>query len=190
MTIREKMLETLVEIYPAVSAHIREDGAFLNEEGKRVIYDQCTGLFYAALYTEKSEKNPYYHDAETLARAIRCWEYYYTLTLEGGKTQIITQDQYWQDQYEEWDTLHWMTTIELLEPYLDEERLARWKKRCYDSCEGLIGEVRQAYESGEIQKQLKKNSIANHFLWCVVCAYRYAKKMGREDDCALCEEIM
>ena len=106
MTIREKMLETLIKIYPTVASHIDGQGAFLDEDGKKQIYNQCTGLFFAVLYTCDSPQNPYYKDEKTLELAIKCWDFYYTLTREDGQTQIITYDQYWHDQFEEWDTLH------------------------------------------------------------------------------------
>lgn len=190
MKLWDRMLETLVEIYPAAAGCIDAEGAYRDESGKKQIYNQCTGLYFAVLYTCEDERNPYYHDPRTLELAIRCWEFYYTLTRENGMTQIITYDQYWHDQYEEWDTLHWLTTLELLEKDLPPERIARWRERCYASCEGLAKKIRADYESGAITEGLKKHAVANHFLWEVVCAYRYGLHTGDEALCAFCGEVM
>ena len=65
-TIKETMLQTMVKIYGKVSAQQKENGKSLFGDGTFVIYGQCTGVYYAALYTENNPLNPYYHDKTCL----------------------------------------------------------------------------------------------------------------------------
>jgi len=190
MKMKERMLLYLVDRYPEVMSHLRADGAYLTDEGKKQIYAQCDGLYFAALYAYDHPKNPYYKNGETLGWCVKCWEFYYTLTKENGKTQIITYDQYWHDHYEEWCTLHWLSTIGLVGGCLEPERLARWRERCYAGCEGVYAHVKQELEDGSLADKLSRRGVANHYLWETVCAYRYGDVTGRRDITDNCVKVM
>lgn len=188
--IKESLLKLLVDIYPKVGEIITPEGENDGGEGIFTIYGQGSGFYYATLYAYDHPENPYYHSADALERCIRSWEYYYHhLTLEDGQTKIITMNQYWQLLFEEWNTLRWMCTIDLVGDALDPDLLSRWKERDYLSCEGIVADIREKYADMEFRKSLDFQT-SNHFMWRLCAGYRYGLVKNDPAILADCDRMM
>lgn len=189
-TIKETMLQTMVKIYGKVSAQQKENGKSLFGDGTFVIYGQCTGVYYAALYTENNPLNPYYHDKTVLQKAIKSWDYYLTLLNEEGQTHIITYDHSWGYMYEEWNTLHLLNTIHLLKDALSREKFQEYEKAVHCSVRGIFRETKRDFESGTYRKNVENYTVANHFLWCIALCYRYGQLYQDQKMMNFCQEVM
>lgn len=171
--IKDTMLLTLVSICEEVKKLVQENGE-IQVDHLFNIYGQCTGFYFATLYQYQDKNNPYYKDPELLVYMKKCWDYYISLVNEEGKTHILTFGQSWGYVYEEWNTLHLMNTVELLKDVLDKDTVNRYSQVVQRSCEGLARSIKEQFQCKSFQNDLKNHSVPNHFIWSLVCIYRYA----------------
>lgn len=179
MNLRTELLETLTGVYDSIGGMQDATGRFRHPDAGYSIYGQYAGYYFALLYTFEREGNPYYLDENTLARAVKGWDYYATQITEAGLANIITfNDQYWGDVLDEWGLYYWINTVELLKPFLPAAKTAEWSERI-DVAAAAAGDViERTSSSAAYLESLRENSVQNHFVWTVLCYYRYGMVRG------------
>jgi hypothetical protein len=180
MNLREKFFTTLAPLYDEVASAQQASGCFRTEPMKYTIYGQYAGIYFAYLYTHEHPENRYFHDAETLRRAVSGWDYYAAQISAEGKARIITYDQFWYDAVDEWGCYYWMNTLELLKVHLDSETVERWNQWIDRIASRLAQNIEQAVADPKYLAELSKGCADNHTIWALLCLYRYA--MLRNDE--------
>lgn len=187
MKIKDYMLDVLVKNFDDITCAVDPDGRVLNAGGKYTIFNQCTGFYYAILYTYNHPKNPYFHKKELLDLSMKCWDSFIKIHLnDDGSLKLITFDKYWYDGVEEWCTLELINTLELLKDVLPKEKFDYYTKVSVILAEYLKKSVLDEYETEEFRTSADARTVKNHFLWSVVCVYKYAITKG---DIALQEKM-
>ena len=95
MNAQKMLFDAMLGIYDDVTAMVTEKGETIIPEKGHVLYSQYTGLYYAELYVNNRFDNPYYLKPHILEQAVKCWEFFYSLTDEDGKTRLVTYDNDW-----------------------------------------------------------------------------------------------
>ena len=172
MYLKELIVKNIVDIYPHVAKMQNEQGKIMNSANKFSTYNQHASYCFAFLYAYDTPCNPYYHDQETLMRAIRGWDFYYTLTNEDGLTVLYTNDRHWSNTCERWGMYYWMNTMELLGGSLPADKAVAWHKRIHDIAGRIKSEIKSEVESDQYLQNLGKDT-RNLFIWHVLTYYRY-----------------
>jgi hypothetical protein len=190
MRLKTKFIDSLLPLHDAVAALQRPTGQFANDTGY-TIYNQYAGIYFALLYTHDDPSNPFHKDPDTLRRAIAGWEFYRTQINEAGKARIVTFDQYWYDNADEWGCYYWINTLELLRPHLD-PALARQWDQCIDRIvhKAIRDYIDRTLADAASMKNLDEGSVANHFIWHILCFYRYGMTRNRPEMCDEARSIM
>lgn len=174
MSLKRKMAEKITAVYDDVVKLQRDNGQFYDPEDGYTLYKQYTGIYFAVLFTYPGPENSYYRSEDCLERAIKAWDYYYTQTTEEGLTKTITFNQYWYDVSDEWGMYYWMNTIELIKDRIPGQKLEQWWKRIDTALIKIRDNLEKAVKSEEYLNNLRKHKmVANHFVWTVLCYYRY-----------------
>jgi hypothetical protein len=190
MQLKTRFFQSLLPLHDAVAALQRPTGQFVNDTGYTV-YNQYAGIYFAFLYTHDEPANPYFHDPETLRRAIAGWEFYRTQVNDEGKAKIYTFDQYWYDGADEWGCYYWINTLQMLRPYLDAQTIQQWDQ-CIDRIvhKAIRDYIDRTLADAPSMKNLDEGSVANHFIWHILCFYRYGMTRNRPDMCDEARSIM
>ncbi len=190
MTLKAKFVQALLSLHDAIAPRQQPNGQFLTDTGYTV-YNQYAGIYFALLYTHEDPANPHFHNPETLRRALAGWEFYRTQVNAEGKTRICTFDQYWYDNADEWGCYYWINTLQLLRPHMDPELAAQWDQ-CIDRIvhQAIRQYIDRVLADGPSQKNLAEGSVANHFIWHILCFYRYGMTRNRPEMCQEARAIM
>ncbi len=191
MNAQKMLFDAMLGIYDDVTAMVTEKGETIIPEKGHVLYSQYTGLYYAELYVNNRFDNPYYLKPHILEQAVKCWEFFYSLTDEDGKTRLVTYDNDWGLCVDEWGVFHWMNSLEMLKDYLDDEIKKKWSDRI-DAImiKNIIPGIKGQLSSNKFRYDVAQHEVSNHFCWHVVAAYRYGMLRGDRDAMDAAEEIM
>jgi|GEM_PF-6477886 len=177
MTQKKAAFDLLAAVAPQVVEQLQPDFIFRNEVGQRNIYEQMGGLFFAALYATPGTR--YTRDPEMLRCAIAAWEVYARdYAREDGQCTLVTFDQDWGPNRDEWGALHWLNTLQLLEGDLPPEMAERWRRLSIAACRHSWDFFRRDWDNGKLPDGLERNQINNHYLWMLCCALRLGKYIG------------
>ncbi len=83
-----------------------------------------------------------------------------------------------------------METVELLKDVLPPEKLSKWQERIDSGVKSLSGIIRKTSGSKEHIELLKNGSVRNHFVWEVLCCYRYGMLKSDQNLMDFCTSIM
>lgn len=178
MKLKDEFVAALAGVCDQASGMQREDGRFAHPDSGYSVLNQYAGYYFAFLFACPHERNPYFGDERLLERAVAGWNFYRTQMTEDGLTQIYTMNQYWNKTLDEWGIYYWMQTIELLRSRLSEEQIGQWNESIDAAMRTMVAEVRQTSASESYRRLLAANSVANHFVWKVLCCYRYGSLRG------------
>lgn len=190
MILRNLFASELIAVYDRISTQQESDGQFRDPQEGYTIYGQYAGYYFAWLYSRNHPENPYYHQPETLQRAIAGWDYYADSILETGQIPVITKDRYWCDTIDEWGFYYWLQTIELIGDNLDPQKRERWTSLLHRIGKSLVEHVEKMMEDAHFTDNLKMHSVANHHVWFVLAMYRYGIFCGDDAIRDRAREIM
>ncbi len=191
MNAQKIIFESMVGIYDDVSRMVTDKGETIVPEKGHILYSQYTGLYFAELYVNNKFENPYYKDPKTLEMAIKCWEFFYTLTDAEGETKLVTFDNYWGKCVDEWGVFHWMNSLELIKPYMDTDTVQKWSDRIDVIMQKkIIPGVKKQLHSNTFRYSIANHEVANHFCWHVVAAYRYGMLKDDKKAMEIADKVM
>ncbi|MGI6562961.1 MAG: hypothetical protein ACOX3Q_10410 [Clostridia bacterium] len=191
MNAKEMLFNAMVGIYEDVTKMVTETGETIVPGSGHILYSQYTGLYFAELFTNNRFPNPYYMDPKVLEQAIKCWEYFYTLTDSDGKTRLVTYDNYWGLCVDEWGVFHWMNTLELLKDYLDPKIIDKWNDRIDTiMLKNVVPGVKRQLYSNRFRYDVAQHEVSNHFCWHVTAAYRYGQLRQDRSIMDIADEVM
>lgn len=191
MDAQQRIFKALRDIYDDLVAMVKQNGETIVPKSGHILYSQYTGLYFAKMYTESRFQNPYYQDDATLALAIRCWDFFYSLTDEDGTTALVTFDNDWGRCVDEWGVFHWMNTMAMLGTHLPEQTRQRWQARIEDiMMKKVVPGVKKQLASNRFRYELARHEVSNHFCWHVVATYRFGQLNTDASIMKIADDVM